>query len=271
MSSAEDRLRFYASHFPVVEVDSTYYFLPTDQAVKAWRERAPSGFRFDLKAFSLLTQHPTDPKALPAGMAPAGKGRVYLSHLDPSAVDDVWDAFVDSLGPLHRAHKLGAVLFQYPSWFSIKRANKDYIVECTERARPLRISVELRHASWLTDANRHEALSFFRDHRIPLVSVDSPQGERSSVPPLDAATSRQLAVVRLHGRGRPRPGLTRQAAAGAYRYPPAVLRSWIPIVTRLGDQAQSVPVVFRNAHKDYAVRNAAQFERMLEAVGLGAA
>ena len=268
VSSAEDRLRYYADHFSLVEVDSTYYFLPTDQAVNAWRERTPAGFTFDLKAFSLLTQHPTDPKSMPAGMAPAGKGRVYLSHLDQDAVDDVWDRFVDSLHPLHKAHKLGAVLFQFPPWFSIKRANKDYIVECKERARPLRISVELRHASWFTEANREETLTFFRKHRIPLVSVDTPQGARSSVPPLDESTSGRLAVVRLHGRGRARPGLSRQAAAGEYRYPPSVLQKWVPIVERLADQAQTVHIVFRNAYKDYAVRNAAQFQRMLEESGL---
>ncbi len=271
VTSAEERLHFYARQFPLVEVGSTYYFLPTDQAVNAWRERTPSGFTFDLKAFSLLTQHPTDPKSLPAGMAPAGKGRVYLSHLDPAAVDDVWDAFVDSLHPLHRAHKLGAALFQFPPWFSIKRANKDYIVECKERARPLPISVELRHASWFTESNRDETMAYFRKHRIPLVSVDTPQGGRSSVPPLDESTSRRLAVVRLHGRGRPRPGLSRQAAAGEYRYPPSVLRTWVPIVERLADQAQTVHVVFRNAYKDHAVRNAAQFEQMLEESGLLAA
>jgi uncharacterized protein YecE (DUF72 family) len=267
VSSAEERLRFYTRHFPLVEVDSTYYFLPTDQAVSAWRDRTPPGFKFDLKAFSLLTRHPTDPKALPAGMAPVDKPRVYLTHLDRPSVDAVWDAFVGSLEPLRRAHKVGAVLFQFPPWFSIKRANKDYIIECKERARPLGISVELRHPSWFTDANRAETLAFFREHRIPLVSVDTV----IPVPPLDESTSRRLAVVRLHGRGGPRPGLTPQAAAGAYRYSPSELQTWVPIVQRLASRAQSVHVVFRNAYKDYAVGNAAQFQQMLHASGLRAA
>src|SRR5262245_30587419 len=196
-NSAEDRLRYYASRFPLVEADATYYFLPTEQTVTAWRERTPRRFRFDVKAFSLLTQHPTAPNALPPGAAPAGKSRVYLRHLDPSVVDEIWDQFVGTLRPLHRDHKLGAVLFQFPPWFTIKRANKDYVLECVDRCRPLPISVELRNGTWFRDDTIDETLELFRRHHIPLVSVDTPAGERSSVPPLDTATSGRLAVVRL--------------------------------------------------------------------------
>jgi uncharacterized protein YecE (DUF72 family) len=264
VSSAEDRLRYYASHFRLVEVDATYYFLPSEQTVNAWRERTPRQFRFDVKAFSLLTQHPTEAKALPPGAVPSGTSRVYLRHLDPAVVDDVWARFVDTLLPLHRDHKLGAVLFQFPPWFTIKRANKDYVIECVERCRPLPISVELRNATWFRDDTRDETLEFFRRHRVPLVSVDTPAGERSSVPPLDVATSKRLAVVRLHGRGKPRPGLTRQAAAGAYSYPRRTLEEWVEVVGRLAAQTRTVHVVFRNMYRDYAVRNAEQFQRLLQ-------
>ena len=269
VSSAEDRLRYYASRFHLVEADATYYFLPTEQAVTAWRERTPRQFRFDVKAFSLLTQHPTEAKALPAGAAPAGTSRVYLRQLDSAVVDDVWARFVDTLTPLHRDHKLGAVLFQFPPWFSIKRANKDYVLECVERCRPLPISVELRNATWFREDSVEETLEFFRHHRVPLVSVDTPAGKRSSVPPLDTATSRRLAVVRLHGRGRARPGLTPQAAAGAYSYPRRTLEQWVTIVARLAEQSRTVHVVFRNMYRDHAVRNAEQFQRLLQEAGIG--
>jgi uncharacterized protein YecE (DUF72 family) len=268
VNSAEDRLRFYASRFPLVEDDATYYFLPAEQTVTAWRQRTPRGFRFDVKAFSLLTQHPTAPKALPPGAAPAGKSRVYLRHLDPAVVDEIWGEFVGTLGPLHGDHKLGAVLFQFPPWFTIKGANKDYVLECVDRCKPLPISVELRNDTWFRDDNLEETLDFFRRYRVPLVSVDTPPGERSSVPPRDTATSKRLAVVRLHGRGRPRPGLTRQAAAGAYSYPRRALDQWVPIVGRLAERARTVHVVFRNMYRDYAVRNAEQFQRLLDEAGI---
>jgi uncharacterized protein YecE (DUF72 family) len=268
VNSAEERLRYYASRFSLVEADSTYYFLPTEQTVNAWRQRTPRRFVFDVKAFSLLTQHPTAAEALPPDAVPPGKSRVYLRHLDRHAVDDIWGQFVDTLKPLHRDHKLGAILFQFPPWFTIKRANKDYVLECVERCRPLPISVELRNATWFRDDTVAETLDFFRSHRVPLVSVDTPPGDRSAVPALDTATSKRLAVVRLHGRGGPRPGMSRPAAAGAYSYPRSDLEEWVGIVGRLAEQTRSVHVVFRNMYRDHAVRNAEQFEDLLRAAHL---
>ena len=61
---AEDRLRYYASQFPLTEVDSTYYAPPAERQVALWAERTPAGFRFDVKAYSLLTGHPTRPQSL---------------------------------------------------------------------------------------------------------------------------------------------------------------------------------------------------------------
>ncbi len=123
VTSAEDRLGFYASRFPLVEVDSTYYFLSRREVAKRWVERTPAGFIFDVKAFSLLTQHPTRPEALPPVLRPERKRRVYLRHLDDSAVDEIWSRFLSALGPLQKAGKLGAVLFQ-PMCASIRRAGR---------------------------------------------------------------------------------------------------------------------------------------------------
>src|SRR5690349_1796815 len=80
--SPEKRLRFYARQFPLVEVDATYYALPAEQTATAWAARTPAGFTFNIKAFSLFTQHPTRVAALPTDLRPAvektGKDRVYL-------------------------------------------------------------------------------------------------------------------------------------------------------------------------------------------------
>jgi uncharacterized protein YecE (DUF72 family) len=269
-TTAEERLRFYADHFPLVEVDSTYYFLPTTEVVRAWIDRTPDDFTFDVKAFSLLTQHPTDPDALPDKAAPEGKRRVYLSHLDPAVVEVVWERFTTVLRPLARSGRLGMLLFQFPPWFTIKAANKDYIVECADRAAPLPIAVELRNHTWFArdKGSANETIEFFSANRIPLVSVDTAPGDRGSVPPLAVATSPDLAVVRLHGRGRARPGLTRQAAAGDYSYPLRVLRQWLPRIESLAETADAVHVVFRNAVGDQAVRNAARMIDLLADAGL---
>ena len=58
-SSAEARLRFYASQFPIVEVDSSYYAMPNGSNSVLWVERTPASFTFNIKAFRLFTGHQT--------------------------------------------------------------------------------------------------------------------------------------------------------------------------------------------------------------------
>ena len=135
----EKRLRFYARQFPLVEVDATYYALPAEQTATSWAERTPAGFTFNVKAFSLFTGHPTPVKALPTDLREAagqsGKDRVYRTDVDPSVADQAWDRFLGALEPLRRAGKLGAILLQFPPWFPISRANKEYIVACAAPGR----------------------------------------------------------------------------------------------------------------------------------------
>ncbi len=83
--SAEDRLRFYASKFPMVGVDSSYYAIPFAQTASLWAERTPRDFRFNVKAFRLFTGHPTSPDVLSkdvrAALPPSSKRYVYYKDM----------------------------------------------------------------------------------------------------------------------------------------------------------------------------------------------
>src|SRR5438874_2663413 len=70
-TTPEKRLRYYAGQFPLAEVDSAYYALPAERTAAAWSARTPAGFTFNVKAFSLFTQHPTPVRALPADLREA--------------------------------------------------------------------------------------------------------------------------------------------------------------------------------------------------------
>lgn len=256
-SSAEDRLRHYASRFELVEVDSTYYALPRQVMVRDWASRTPPSFTFDVKAFSLLTQHPTRANAIPRGIdIDSDKETVYLRHLDEHGIDQLWDRFLDGVDPLRRAKKLGCLLFQFPPWFSARRANREYIVDCADRAAADRIAVELRHPSWFTPEERQRTLALFADHSIALVCADMPQRLDKGLPRLVEATSTELAVVKFHGRNRE--GWERSSFQGLteYRYRPRELEAWTPDLHRLAEEADEVHVVFRNMHGDDAVSNA---------------
>src|SRR5215831_10393430 len=195
----EKRLAHYATQFPLVEVDSTYYTPPAEATAGLWAARTPPGFRFNIKAFSLLTGHPTKVSALYKDLRPeTDKRNVYPSDLPPATVEAVWERFLSALGPLTEAGKLGAVLFQFPPWFTIRRSNKQYLLEVAKRCSPLRVAVEFRHESWFGGDNMQETLEFLRHNHLPYVAVDMPQGHKSSIPPILAATA-DLAVVRFHG------------------------------------------------------------------------
>lgn len=269
----EARLRFYASRFPIVEVDSTYYGLPVDDANAArWVERTPEEFVFDVKAFRLLTHHPTPPETLPKDMREAlgdlarQKHNLYYRDFPEQVRDDVWRRFADALLPLDSAGKLGVVLFQFPPWFLPGRDSSAHILEAQERLPQYRVAVEFRNANWLSDRNRDRTLDFMRGHNIPLVVVDEPQGLQSSVPPLPEATA-DIAVVRFHGRNREM--WERRGAATAdrfdYLYSEDELREWVSPVKRLAEAAREVHVLMNNCVRDKAVVNAGQMRLLLGA------
>jgi uncharacterized protein YecE (DUF72 family) len=261
--SADERLRYYSSQFPLVEVDSTYYFPPSEKNSELWVERTPEGFTFNIKAFSLLTQHPTKTEALYKDLEVPDKRNVYLKDLKDDVVDEVWDRFLSALQPLHGAGKLGALLFQFPPWFIIGRKNRDYILECAKRSAPIPILVEFRHKSWLSDRNRDETLEFLEGHGLAYVCVDMPQGFKSSVPPVIAATA-DLAAIRFHGHNDAEWESGSVQRRFKYLYSDKELRQWAPKVHDLAAEAKSTHVLMNNCYRDYAQRNAKELAELLD-------
>jgi uncharacterized protein YecE (DUF72 family) len=259
------RLGFYAGRFPLVEVDATYYALPSEQTATAWAARTPEGFTFNVKAFSLFTQHPTRVAALPADLRPAvqdvGKDPVYLRQVDPAVAGQAWDRFLAALEPLRAAGKLGAILLQFPQWFPISRASKDYILSCAARVAPRQVCIEFRNRTWMTPGNQKETLDFLSEHHVPYVCVDMPQGYPSSIPPVLAATA-DLAVIRLHGHSEKWESKDIHERFG-YRYTDTELSEWAPKIRDLAGRAAATHVLFNNCYRDYAQVNAQQLTELL--------
>lgn len=272
--NAEERLAYYASRFPVVEVDATYYALPSRRLSELWVERTPPDFVFDIKAHALLTGQPTETKRLPRAIREAlpppvaAKARLYAKDLPGELLAEVWRLFADGLAPLAEAGQLGAVFLQYPRWFFTSSENRDAIRAARAALEPhgLRVAVEFRNASWLNDKNTERTLRFLEDEGIPLVMVDGPQGFKSSVPPVVATTSPDLAVVRFHGRRtatwesmRGRPTVERFR----YLYQPDELREWVPRVMEAAAQSDDTHVLMNNCYANYGSTNARELAAML--------
>jgi uncharacterized protein YecE (DUF72 family) len=269
-NDAESRLRYYATQFPIVEVDATYYYLPREQQAGLWVDRTQPDFVFNIKAFSLLTGHPTRRKALPEDLldevAPEhrDKQRFYIAHLSADGQAEVWRRFRDALLPLDSAGKLGAVLMQYPEWFTPRRSSREELAAVRDRLGGYRACVEFRNATWLaTDRDRDRTLGLLRDLDLPLVCVDMPQGFRSSVPPIAEATSPALSVVRFHGRDPEAWKKKTVTERFRYLYSEQELAEWVPKVEHLSESAREVHVLMNNCYRDQAVTNAAQLADLL--------
>jgi uncharacterized protein YecE (DUF72 family) len=263
-NTSEKRLVYYASQFPLVEVDATYYAPPAESTSALWAARSPAGFTFNIKAFSLLTGHPTKRGAIFKDLRdelPEEKKNVYPTDLSPQAYEEVWTRFLSALDPLVEAGKLGTLLFQFPPWFVISRANKGYLVEVAKRCAPLRVAIELRHGSWFAGDNQEETLDLLRRNELPYVAVDMPQGYKESVPAVLEATS-NLALMRFHGHSDKWTSRDIHEKFG-YLYSDQEMRSWAPQVAQLGERAEMTHVLMNNCRGDFAQRNARQLLDLL--------
>ena len=267
----EKRLRFYSEHFPLVEVDASFYALPSERNAKLWAERTPDHFVFNVKAFGLMTHHAVNTKSLPEPireMLPedvASKARVYPRDLPPDALNAVWDMFAGALRPLVDAGKLGAILYQFPQWFAASRDNVAYLRELAERS-PAQPAIEFRGAGWMKEGKQERTLDTLRDIGATYVVVDEPQGFKTSVPPVVAATSPDLAMIRFHGHNGEnweKRGIS-AAERFKYLYDEDELRKWVAPARELAGEAKQLHVLMNNCYADYGVRNAGQFADLLE-------
>lgn len=269
--TAEERLAHYAASFPIVEVDATYYAPPSERVSGLWVERTPPEFTFDIKAFRLLTQHPTPPKSLWKGIREklppeqAAKRNVYMRDLPRDLQAEAVAAFREGLMPLHSAGKLGVVLFQLPPFVYPTRGSFGYLKWVTQHLEDFQLAVEFRNGRWLDEEHQSDTLDFLERHGLAYVCVDEPQGFRSSVPPVVAVTA-PVAEVRFHGRNSENWEKKGINAAERFRYDYSAeeLEEWVPRVRTLAESADSVHALMNNCYADYGIRSARLLADLLE-------
>ena len=269
-SSAEERLRFYASQFPVVEVDATYYAMPNKRTAESWVERTPKDFVFDIKAHALMTGQPTEVARLPKaireelGSELAEKKRIYRKDMPAELLDAVYAQFREALAPLVGAGKLGAVFVQFPKWVFPSNEARELILETRARL-DLPIAVEFRHGSWFNEKNAERTVKFLQDNKIPYVAVDEPQGFKSSVPPVVIPTNEELAVFRFHGRNEEnweKKDIT-PSERFRYLYDEDELADWTPKIANVARQTKQTHVVYNNCFSNYGTTNAREAALLL--------
>ena len=271
--SPADRLAYYATRFSLVEVDSTYYALPSHRNAMLWVERTPAGFVFDIKAHALMTGHATETARLPDDIRSAlpariiGARMVRASDLPAEIVDEVWTRFLGALEPLRAAGKLGALLLQMPRSFVPSSESERLLAKMRERTSDgALLAIEFRNAAWVADSARRErTLALLRAHDLAFVMVDAPPGFESSMPKVSAVTSERLAVVRLHGRRTATWERPVAVTSERYRYlyGREELAEWVPDIIDVAQATQGVHVVMNNCHANYGTSNADEITELL--------
>lgn len=264
-STPKARLKFYASRFDTVEIESSYYQIPTVEMAHAWAERTPDQFLFHVKAYGALTGHNVDPGRLPEElrrMLPSEDRDREDAHVsDPAALRAMAKALAEALVPLKEAGKLGFIIFQFPPWFGYKKENKEYLLYCRELMEGHPIAVEFRHGSWLTSRNQEELFCFLREHKITYITCDEPQLGTLATAPFRPEATTSVAYLRLHGRCAEE-WQARATSVDEYLYTEPELKMIAAAARRLSAKARLTFVMFNNCHCGCAVKNALRMREL---------
>lgn len=243
------QLPYYATHFPVVEVNTSYYHVPRRSMIEGWVARTPPGFVFDVKPPRELTSTPEEP----GGEAP-----------EPDA--DLARVFLDAIQPLVDAKKLGAVTFQFPPSYRNVEEHRDYLRLLPELFPGVHLAVEFRRRDWLDPEHADDTLALLAETGLSYTMVDEPQVGTGSVPPVYGITSRKLAIVRFHGRNARTWYSFGTGSEGRFDwdYAPEELAEWLPEIERAADEADEVHLLFNTNRGDgQGARNAMLLMGML--------
>jgi uncharacterized protein YecE (DUF72 family) len=266
---ARERLLWYAEHFNLVEVNSSFYALPGEKVVERWVEQTPDDFAFDVKLHRLLSRHSTPVKYLPAGLKSIAVVKGTKVELTPKLETAFTKEFLKNIDPLRSAGKLGALLLQLSPAFG----PRDYFLTELDRLIGLLegypLAVELRNRNWLDEGRRAETTDYFKKCRVTLVGVDGPPSDHFTVmPAFDVVTNSKLAYLRAHGRnvhgyisGRTVPDRF------DYDYSTRELKEIAGRAEKLAEAAGSTHIIFNNNKSDYAPRAAARFRKIVEPAG----
>jgi len=238
IKSAE-MLEFYATIFPCVELNFTYYQMPGRRTIEGLVRKVPDDFEFCVKANKIMT-HEID------------------TDNDPDLLKKTFSNFMEALKPMTTRGILGCVLAQFPWSFRKTASNIEYVLRFKELLPDIPVVAEFRNAQWITD----ETFNLLRSYNVAFCAVDEPKLP-GLVPPVAEATS-DLGYVRFHGRNAKK--WWKHSTPGErydYLYSEAELKEWIPKILQVSDKTGKTYVFFNNCHSGQAAENARMLQAML--------
>ncbi len=254
---AKERLPWYAQHFDMVELNSSFYAIPDRNTVHGWVEITPPGFTFDVKAHRALSRHAAPVESLPPDLREL--------HGTPDLERSLAERLVEETAPLRDAGRFGAYLLQLTPAFSPRKHELEELDGLVEILGPHGLAVELRNRNWVEDDRREPTLDWFADRGVAFVGVDAPPGDNFQImPPIDAVTNPSIAYLRAHGRNT-QGYLTGKSVAErfAWQYTDEELEEIAGRAKAMAEHAGEVHVAFNNNRGDDAPTAAQRFRSLL--------
>jgi uncharacterized protein YecE (DUF72 family) len=264
---AGDRLAWYAQHFELVEVNSTFYSAPDPRMVERWCAATPGGFTFDLKLHQLFSFHSTPAKLLP----PELQKRVETDA--KGRVNPTWDVqeallkiFLRATAIFRSAGKMGALLLQLSPAFSPRKHELNELVPLIEMLKGYELAIEFRNRNWAIGDRLQSTIDFARKQGAIFVNVDAPASDHFTVmrSDVDEVTNSNLAYLRLHGRNA-KGYITGKTVAARfdYDYNNNEIAEVAERSRKLAREARAVHVIFNNNNLDYAPHAAIRLRKAL--------
>lgn len=236
-----DMLPYYEKElgFNVLEINFTYYSLPSQKSLSAMSQKTSQGFEFVVKAFKGMTHEIRDQET-----------KAIVDHRE------TFEKFKYSLLPLIHDGKLACVLGQFPYGFFPNRESLDYLQRFKDRMEDIPLVFEFRNRRWLQE----KTFQLLEKAGIGFCVVDEPKLD-PLMPYLPKATS-EIGYFRFHGRN-PNWFKTPISVRYNYLYSEGELKEFIPDIRDISQKTAKTFVFFNNCYSGYAAKNAAQMATLL--------
>jgi uncharacterized protein YecE (DUF72 family) len=264
---AGERLQWYAQHFDMVEVNSTFYSVPEPRMVERWCAATPDDFTFDVKLHQLFSFHSTSAKFLPPDLQRRAetdaRGRVKST---PDLQEALLKIFLRATAIFRDSGKLGVFLLQLSPAFSPRKHELGELEPLADSLRNYKLAIEFRNRNWVVGDELRSTTDFMQKHHAIFVNVDAPESDHFMVMPsdVDEVTNPDVAYLRLHGRNAKGYVTGKTVAARFdYDYTENEIAEVAVRSRELAREAHELHVIFNNNNLDYAPRAALRLRKAL--------
>lgn len=247
-TTSRDKLFDYSGHFPIVELDTSFYAIPQLSNVEKWVKETPDNFQFVVKAYQGMTGHLRDENPF-------------------STRQEMFETFRTSIERFQQAGKLAMVLVQFPPWFDCQAKNVQYIRYMKQQLQQFPIAIEFRNQTWYRNERQQQTLEFLQQEQLIHTICDEPQAGIGSVPFVSEVTATK-ALIRIHGRnlyGWRNSGATEnwRKVRFLYDYNEEELTALAKEIKEIETKTEEVYVLFNNNSGHHAAKNAFTLQQLL--------